>query len=87
MKRQPVWIESFDYFRAKNRFAGSCGPLAFKIFPEPDQQRLRVDRWMGLACCEKAQDKEEQCFPFSPEGLQQAVGWINEAIAALPEED
>ena len=86
MRRQPIWIESFDYFRAGNRFAGSCGPLAFKLFPEKDAGELRLCLWSGLACCEKAENVEEQRFELSPTGLQQAVEVITARAAALPEE-
>ena len=73
-----IWIESFDYFKAGNRFAGSSGAFCFKIFPEKEEARLRVDTWQGPNCCEKTEEKEERSFELSDEGLRQAVEWINE---------
>lgn len=73
-----IWIESFDYFKAGNRFAGSSGLFCFKIFPEKAEERLRVAIWQGPNCCEKTEQKEERDFEFSEGGLQQAVEWIQE---------
>ena len=86
-----VWIESFDYFRAGNRFAGSCGVFSFKIFPQKEEDRLWVETWAGKNCCEKtpAEEKSGRSFPYSEQGLAEAVDWINAGIAACaqPEEE
>ena len=91
MNHQPIWIESFDYFRAKNPFSGSGGRLGFKIFPEKDQDRLRVVLWEGMNCCEKSTPREERCYPFSEEGLAEACSWvraeIEESRRQMDEED
>ena len=38
--------------------------------------------WEGPNCCEKSEIKEQREFESSPEGLQQAVDWINAEAAA-----
>lgn len=82
-----IWVESFDYFRAGNRFAGSSGPFSFKIFPQKDEDVLRVVTWCGPFCCEKTEEtqKETAEFDYSQQGLADAVAWITEKRAAVPE--
>ena len=82
-----IWVESFDYFRAGNRFAGSSGPCSFKIFPQKDEDVLRVVTWCGPFCCEKTEEaqKETAEFDYSQQGLADAVAWITEKRAAVPE--
>ena len=80
--QKKIWIESYDYFKAGNRFAGSAGALGFKIFPEKDPPLLRVAIWEGPNCCEKSEIKEQREFESSAQGLQQAVDWINAEAAA-----
>ena len=80
--QKKIWIESYDYFKAGNRFAGSAGALGFKIFPDKEPPQLRVLIWEGPNCCEKSEIKEQREFESSPEGLQQAVDWIIAEAAA-----
>lgn len=82
---QRVWIESFDYFRAGNPFAGSCGGFSFKIFPQKEPARLWVECWAGPNCCEMTPSEERtgQAFAYTEEGLAQAVDWINAGIDAF----
>ena len=49
--QKKIWIESYDYFKAGNRFAGSAGALGFKIFPDKEPPQLRVLIWEGPNCC------------------------------------
>lgn len=72
-------IPAFSYFEQNNPFAGSLrADFRFRVARQEDALSAAV--WHRDICFEMADDKVEQRFPLTEEGLQSAVEWISAAV-------
>lgn len=66
----------------KSRFTGSDKTMNYVLekHSEGDDISLAAIYWHGPFCSDKTlkEEKEEKRFPFTEEGLAQAVTWLNE---------
>ncbi len=65
----------------KEAFTGSDGKLRFRLYKEKagEQEVIRASYWKGPYCWEatKDEEKESEDFPFTTEGIWEAVDWLN----------
>lgn len=67
-------------FLKKSDFKGSYCGMRYrlsKITAEGDD-RIQAEIWKGPKAYDQTQEEKESCaFPFSDEGIEQAVQWLN----------
>ena len=51
--------------------------------PNKEESVFLVYAWEEDLCFQRAHDIEQKTYPFSEEGLEQAVDWLEEKYAAL----
>lgn len=72
-------IPAFSYFEQNNPYTGSLrADFRFRVAQKDDMLSAAV--WHQDICFEMADDKVEQSFPLTEEGLQAAVEWISAAV-------
>lgn len=68
----------------KEAFTGSDGKLRFRLYKEKNEEEdvLRASYWLGQYCWEatKEEEKETKDFPFTTEGIWEAVEWLNQRV-------
>lgn len=75
-------LPEISYFEQKNTFTGSLKvDFRFRIARGEDDT-LSAAVWREDICFELAENKEEQSFPMSSEGLQKITEWISAQYAA-----
>lgn len=73
----PFDIPLFDYFQFGNRFTGSWQGFQYKIVPEQgEESALKAAVWTGPWCSEKSEMAASQSFPFTEEGLEELILWL-----------
>lgn len=75
---------SIPYLK-KTVFTGSDGKMRYLIEKAEDEKKdtvLRVWYWEGPYASDKVPQPQKTAavFPFSEEGISQAVAWLNEAL-------
>lgn len=89
MERQ-LEIQKFHYFDEGNSYAGEKVKdadkglrLRYRVEPNKEESVFLVYAWKEDLCFQRAHDIEQKTYPFSEEGLEQAVDWLEEKYAAL----
>ncbi|MGN0519318.1 MAG: hypothetical protein ACI4LB_01120 [Candidatus Fimenecus sp.] len=73
-------LPALSYFEQKNAFTGSLRKdFRFRVVRAEDMLTAAV--WHTDICFELAENKEEQSFPLTDEGLQSVADWI---LSLLP---
>lgn len=68
-------IPAFSYFEQGNAFTGSWQNVCrFRLVRQ--EETLCAAVWKEDICFELAEDKTEQSFSLTAEGLQEAVDWV-----------
>lgn len=71
----------------KEAFTGSDGRLRFRLYKETGEEKevLRAAYWLGPYCWEatKTEEKEFKDFPFTTDGIWEAVEWLNEMVKEM----
>jgi hypothetical protein len=85
-----VWLPVFHHFENGNVFTGSCGAFRYKITPnvvmatpkEVDHTAgsIKVEYWHGPLCYEASEIEGEKTFPMSPEGRDEIISWLEQAV-------
>ncbi len=75
---------SIPYFK-KAVFTGSCGKMRYLIGKAEDEKKnivLQVWYWEGPYASDKVPllQKTTELFPFTEDGISQAVAWLNQAL-------
>lgn len=68
-------IPALSYFESGNPFTGSLRST-FRFRLAKKENSLAAAVWYTDLCYEKAENKEEQIFDLSLEGLSACIGWI-----------
>lgn len=65
----------------KEPFTGSDGELRFRLYKEKsgEDDVIRASYWLGQFCWEATADEEKvsKDFPFTTEGIWDAIEWLN----------
>ena len=71
----------------KEAFTGSDGKLRFRLYKEKSEEEdvLRASYWFGQYCWEvtKAEEKKSKDFPFTTDGIWEAVEWLNQRVEEM----
>jgi hypothetical protein len=75
-------IPVFEWFSNGGKYSGckrkdGGGDFNYRITPG---EKLSVDIWYGVYCFEKSEPADRAEFNMSAEGLEGAVGYINNAL-------
>ena len=89
MERQ-LELQKFHYFEEGNTYAGQKTKdwekkLLLRYLVEPDKKAelLRAYAWTEDVCFDRAHDKKQMEYPFTEDGLSQAVEWLESQYQAL----
>lgn len=74
-------IPMFNYFE-HNAFFGSNAGFRFQLKPLKEEKALVAEAWTDGLCRELCTVTAEEQFPLSPEGLEEALGWLEEQFSA-----
>lgn len=70
-----LYLPEISYFEQKNAFTGSLkDDFRFRVWREEDMLSAAV--WHEDICFELAENKEEQSFPLTNDGLNNVADWI-----------
>ena len=83
-------IPKFFLFSEKGIFSGSCSERDFnyKVVPKCPKEGdkcLKAFIWSGRNCIDKSEDVTEKDFPFSEEGYNEMLSWLEASFLARPE--
>lgn len=74
-------ILSLNYYNYKNAFTGSYDGMNYRIIKsgEKPEEVLKVWVWKGPYCFTKTSEEEKTVaeFPFSEDGIEQVIAWLN----------
>ncbi len=69
-------IRDFDYFQFGNTYTGSLEQFRYRIVPKDGV--LTVSLWHGEQCFERAEIQKNREFPLTPQGLEEAVAYMEQ---------
>lgn len=73
----------------KEPFTGSSGKLRFRLYKEKagEEDVIRASYWLGAYCWEATKDEEKisKDFPFTTDGIWEAVEWLNHMVEQVGE--
>ena len=73
----------------KEPFTGSNGKLRFRLYKEKagEEDVIRASYWIGVYCWEATKDEEKisKDFPFTTDGIWEAVEWLNHMVEQMGE--
>ncbi len=69
-------LRNFYFYQSGNSFTGSLGSFSYKIVPESD--KLKAMTWHGMLCSELAEMEHEKEFPFTQEGFDEMIKWLED---------
>ena len=73
-------MQKLVYFTEGNRFAGSHSGdgriIRYRVEPNRENERLLAWCWREDLCFEKANEKSEESFPLTQEGLDALILWL-----------
>lgn len=67
-------LRNFYFYQSGNSFTGSLGSFSYKIVPDSD--KLKCMTWHGMLCSELAKMEHESEFPFTQEGFDEMIKWL-----------
>ena len=70
------------YFASGNRYTGSVGTgieNGFNYAAEPGDGILNVSFWRSPVCCELAEDKTQEEFSLTAEGIEKASQYLEDS--------
>lgn len=74
-------------FLKKSPFCGSDGKLRYRLYKQTvdEEEQIAATYWIGDYCWQVTPDEEKitRYFPFSKEGIGQAVEWLNGIVGGL----
>jgi len=76
-------ISKFNYFQNGNPFTGSKEQFNFKIVGKDDQFEVAI--WYGWFCYDKSEILARKEFPFTAEGLDEVIAWLEVEYAVYQE--
>lgn len=89
MERQ-LALQKFHYFEEGNIYAGQKTKdfqkgllLRYLVEPDKNEGMLRAYAWTEDVCFDRAREKQQKEYPFTEEGLDQAVEWLEEQYRSL----
>ncbi len=71
-----VHMPSLAYLRFGNVFTGSRGAFNFKLFPNTDEQTVRMVVWTGRNCLDASEPQGEKTVALTESGWQEGKAWI-----------
>lgn len=73
-------LRNFYFYQSGNTFTGSLGNFSYKITPESDN--LKAVTWHGMLCSDLAEIENEKNFPFTQEGFDEMIKWLEDIYKA-----
>lgn len=67
-------LRNFYFYKSGNTFTGSLKGFNYKI--EPSSDKLMAMTWHGKLCSELAEFENENEFPFTQEGFDEMIQWL-----------
>ena len=79
-------LQKLQFFTEGNTFTGECseeqsGILRYLVKPDGAENQLIASAWHSDVCFEKAEEKVQQAFPMSEEGLDEIRSWLQEQLS------
>ncbi|MCI8395771.1 MAG: hypothetical protein HFE88_08580 [Acutalibacter sp.] len=83
-------LQKLTFFTEGNTFTGSVSKdpaagllLRYLVEPDKENEQLKAYAWRKDLCFERAGEKEEQEFPMTQQGLEEADAWLQGLFDAL----
>lgn len=78
-------LQKLTFFTEGNTFTGEFTKertclLRYLVKPDLENKKLDAYSWRQDLCFEKAEEKEQEVFPLSEEGLREILGWLQEKL-------